>query len=180
MKKPGKNDDEACGRAAFGELFRAHYPALLQYAGRLLANRHAAEDIVQDVFMSVWLRREQIDLGSPLAPYLHRATHHKCLDYLASLAVLKTVSGHDAAGELINLEAAGNNPYSEYLLKEMSARVERLISGFPARRREVFRLSRSEQLSNQQTALRLGISVKAVEKHISAALSAIRQSLRQL
>ncbi|MDR2499053.1 MAG: RNA polymerase sigma-70 factor [Tannerellaceae bacterium] len=176
MKKHGK-EDEGAGRIIFGKLFRAHYADLLRYARRLVASRHAAEDIVQEVFMSVWLRRELIDFSAPIRPYLMRATHHKCLDYLASLAVMQKVSGQDAVGELIDLAAAGDSPYDELLLKEMSDRVERLIASFPARRQAVFRLSRSEQLSNQDTARRLGISVKAVEKHISAALAAIRRCL---
>ena len=69
---------------AYHQLYNEYYKALVLYAINFLSSQQAAEDIVQDVFMSLWNNRNNIDFDSELKPYLFRAIYNKSLDYLKS------------------------------------------------------------------------------------------------
>jgi RNA polymerase sigma-70 factor (ECF subfamily) len=179
----GMNKREQSGSTAwmalFERLFQEYYKTLLTYARRFVNESQAAEDIVQDVFLSLWMRKELVNFNDPIQPYLFRATLHRCINHLTASVTMQRAQGRDCYDELIALEMAEGNPYDTFLQKEMEENVDRLIATFPARRKEVFRLSRNEQMSNKQIAELLGISLKAVEKHITAALADIRAYLKQ-
>lgn len=159
------------------QLFRSHYPRLLNYAKRFTASEEDAEDIVQQTFLRMMEQPE----GKELTPaLLFCTTRNLCLDYLKHHAVVAECIlqvNDEALTEGLYAMDMAPSVEQDTIYNELRACVEELIGQMPDRQREVFVLSREHQLKNQEIADQLGISLKAVEKHITASLKFLRNGL---
>ena len=157
-------------QAAFTEIYDRYWKLLFQTAFRILGKREPAQDITQNIFISLWQRREEAVILS-LQPYLQQATR---------FAVFKAIreeqtdrAFYDRLAE-VTADIITDNPL---LFKEQQALLNELVSALPEECRECFRLSREENLTYKQIAAMLGISEKTVEKRMSRSLQHIRQGL---
>lgn len=164
----------------FRELFDSYFRALTTYAYRFVGDWQTAEDITQDVFLSLWEKKECIDFDEPIKPYLYRATYNRSINHLNSALMQKRIEGSDTIDELINREILEYNQHDTLLLKEMTDEINRFVDTLPPQCRTVYKLSREKNLRNKEIAAQLGISEKAVEKQISKALGEIRKHLVRL
>lgn len=171
---------QAVHLALFRKLFDAHFKELVTYAYRFVNDWQTSEDIVQDVFMSLWEKKESIDFDEPIKPYLYRAAYNRSVNHLNSALMQKRIDGIDTIDELINQEILEYNQHDALLLKEMNNEISRFVETLPTQCRTVYKLSREKNLRNKEIAAQLEISEKAVEKHISKALSEIRNHLVRL
>lgn len=162
--------------AVFKELFDMYYHSLLIYAYQKVNDRAVAEDMVQEVFLSMWAHREQIDFDMPLRGYLFRAVHNQCVNYLQSCHFALSVSGNEASVWL-HREIVEYNQHDTLLLKELADEIFFFIDTLPEQCRKVFKLSRQDGLKNKEIAALLGISEKTVESHIGKALKDLRAYL---
>lgn len=163
----------------FQKLFEDYFRSLVTYSYRYVNDWSVGEDIVQDVFMALWINRDKIDLEEPIKPYLYRATYNRSINYLNSVSVQRRVDHADMLDELIDREILSYNQHDNLLLKEIEEEITSFVGTLPEQRKRVFLLSREENLKNKEIALRLNISEKAVEKHITKALSDIRTHLTE-
>lgn len=177
-KKTNKETQEYL--AFFNSLFNLYFQPLVTYAFRYVNDWQVGEDIVQDVFMALWIKKEEIDFTQPLKPYLYRSTYNKSLNYLNSFLVQKKLNPSQTFEELLNEEILLYNQHDPLLLKEIDQEIERVIATFPPQRKKVFGMSRKKNMSNKEIALQLEISEKAVEKHITKALAEIKEHLIRL
>lgn len=175
-----KRHDRVNDLSLFRELFEAYFKISVTYAYRFVGDWQAAEDITQDVFMSLWEKKENIDFNDPIKPYLYRAVYNRSINYLNSALMQKRIEGIDTIDELINQEILGYNQHDTLLLKEITDEINRFVDTLPPQCRTVYKLSREKNLRNKEIAAQLEISEKAVEKHISKALSEIRNHLVRL
>ena len=166
-------------REAFKCVFDKYMDRLYFYALGVVKEKEVAEDIVQDVFMALWINRDKIDFEEPIKPYLYRATYNRSINYLNSVSVQRRVDHADMLDELIDREILSYNQHDNLLLKEIEEEITSFVGTLPEQRKRVFLLSREENLKNKEIALRLNISEKAVEKHITKALSDIRTHLTE-
>lgn len=184
MKKLKEKQTVSRSRASdislFQQLFDSYFQALVTYAFRFVNDWQAAEDITQDVFMALWMKKEDIDFDEPVKPYLYRAVYNRSINYLNSALMQKRIEGADTIEELINQEVLGYNQHDALLLKEITAEINNFVETLPPQCRNVYKLSREENLKNKEIAARLDISEKAVEKHITKALTEIRNHLVHL
>lgn len=184
MKKLKEKQTVSRSRASdislFQQLFDSYFQALVTYAFRFVNDWQAAEDITQDVFMALWMKKEDIDFDEPVKPYLYRAVYNRSINYLNSALMQKRIEGADTIEELINQEVLGYNQHDALLLKEITAEINNFVETLPPQCRNVYKLSREENLKNKEIADRLDISEKAVEKHITKALTEIRNHLVHL
>lgn len=162
--------------AVFKELFDMYYHSLLIYAYQKVNDWAVAEDMVQEVFLSMWAHREQIDFDMPLRGYLFRAVHNQCVNYLQSRHFALSVSGNEASVWL-HREIVEYNQHDRLLLKELADEIFFFIDTLPEQCRKVFKLSRQDGLKNKEIAALLGISEKTVESHIGKALKDLRAYL---
>lgn len=164
-----KNGD----REAFSVLYRKYWPALLDAAYRRLKSVEVAQELVQDLFVSFYLKRNTLEVKESLSAYLHTALKYKVLNQIRADIVRNKYHQHT----LSSPASVHADPSEIYQIRELQQQYEKAISELPEKCREVFLLSREENLSHQQIATQLGISVNTVEKHIGKALKIMRKNL---
>ena len=133
----------------------------------ILHDKEACMDVVQDVFLWLWEHRQTVEIEQPRA-YLKAAVKFKIANYIRNGKVKDKM--------IENLCRQGQEPVETDLLelKELSQLVRQVVQGLPEKCREIYLLSRQEQMSNKEIAERLGISVKTVEAQMTIALKRIR------
>ena len=158
--------------AAFDAIFRQWYATLVGVAQGILRDRALAEEVVQDVMLELWRRREELVIGDSPRAYLLRATRNRALNHLRHLRVEQRGAVY-AAGPT---EAAPQGA-SVVVEDELGAALSAAVADLPARCREVFELSRVQGLSYAEIARALDISVKTVENQMGKALRVLRTRL---
>lgn len=159
---------------AFSLLYNRYWEELFITAVKVLRVKEEAEDIVQDVFISLWSRRNELSIESSLKAYLQTCIRYKAIHYIEKnitrrnyLALLTEVAGRYApASQEMQLH-----------LKEIQTTIDKAVSKMPPKMREVYRLSRQEQLTHREIAEKMDISVETVKKHIQFALQLIKRDL---
>ncbi|SEM68779.1 RNA polymerase sigma-70 factor, ECF subfamily [bacterium A37T11] len=155
---------------AFSELYSRYWDILLDAAYQRLKSVEAAEEIVQDVFVNIYIRRESLDPGLSVVAYLKTALKYKIYNaYRDNLL-------HQQRLEMIAYEGGGAplRPDDAYQEKELQEQVQQIAAALPDKCREVFLLSRFEQLTQQEIADRMNIAVSTVKKHLGKALAIFR------
>ncbi|MES2456030.1 MAG: RNA polymerase sigma-70 factor [Bacteroidota bacterium] len=161
-----KSDD----KAAFTELYERHWKPLFRTANGIIQQEEAAQDAVQEVFISLWNRRAETEINS-IKSYLHQATRFAVLK---AIRAQKTDALFYERLREITTELIIEEPL---LFKEQQALLEQLVDSLPEDCKETFRLSREEQLTYKQIAAQLDISEKTVEKRMTKSLKFLREKL---
>ncbi len=157
---------------AFDAIFRAWYEPLVRAAAAMLRDRAAAEEVVQDMMLTLWRRRDTLAVGESLKAYLYQATRNRALNHIRRLRV-------EQRGEPFALERAPTHPVADAALgeRELAEAIRDAVAGLPPRCREVFELSRMRGLTYAEIASTLEISVKTVEVQMGKALRVLRERL---
>jgi RNA polymerase sigma-70 factor (ECF subfamily) len=156
--------------AAFTEIYNRYWKSLFRTAHHILQDREAAQDIVQNIFVSLWQRRCEAAVNN-LRAYLHQAARFAVFKYIRELK--NDQQFYERLAE-VTADIITDNPL---LFKEQQELLRQLIGNLPEECREAFRLSREENMTYKQIAEMLGISEKTVEKRMSRSLSYIRSGL---
>lgn len=164
-----KGDDHA----AFGEIYNRYWDKLFITALHRLGDETEAEEIVQDIFISIWQRRNILELTHSLATYLSVAVKYRVITKLAGRTKQKQRDARIAAESDEGVEST-----AQWLSeKELRQQIEQCVKNLPEKCRIVFEMSREQNLSNKQIAEELGISEKTVEGHITKAIHTLKNSL---
>lgn len=157
---------------AFVEIYNRYWDKLFAVAYHRSGDEQDAEEIVQDVFLSLWNRRLSLDLTHSISTYLSVAVKYQVINKLSrqhrKILHLSTLDGEDAGEESTDLW------FNE---KELKQQIEKSINALPEKCRIVFLMSREEDKTAKQIAKELNISEKTVEAHMSRALKDLRKSL---
>lgn len=157
---------------SFENLFRQFHPALVAYAYNFLKSREDAMEVVQDVFVSIWNKRDELQFDAGLKGYLYAATRNKSLNYIQKKK-LPTVTFSPALHD-----GQSENPADEALeTAELEVALYDEIYQLPEKCRKIFLLSRQEGMTYREIAESLNISIKTVENQIGIALKRIRKRL---
>lgn len=164
--------------SAFRHLYDIYYHRLFCIARQYLRDEFLAETIVSDVFFHLWETRKTLDIRISLNAYLIRMVRNFSLNYLQKNYVEKEVSlnGIDLSSPLLFLSE--DYPLGRLMEKELIDKVHEEINRLPKETRQVFILSRLEELKHEEIATQLGISVNTVKYHIKQALSILRARLK--
>ncbi|HUX35108.1 MAG TPA: sigma-70 family RNA polymerase sigma factor [Gemmatimonadaceae bacterium] len=164
-------------------IFMAYRGELLPLAERVTGSREVGEEVLQDVFLAIWRGRTGWHVATSLRAYLRRAVQRTGSRAGGS----RTRGGSGVTGTSLETMAGATGmefadpaptPADAAAYGELQSALEQATSAMPPRARDVFRLRRDEELSNQEIANRLGISVKTVETHMGRALRFLRRRLR--
>ncbi|MNK52202.1 ECF RNA polymerase sigma factor SigW [compost metagenome] len=158
---------------AFTEIYNRYWEKMASYAVRLTKSEEEAADIVQEIFVSIWNRRTTLAIKSTLGAYLIRSTRNLCLRYIERNIhtdnFLDKIT-EQAVDSSLNIEESIS-------LKELQENIDLGIAKLPKKMREVYLLSRDEQLSYREIAEKLNIAEGTVKKQVSNALKIIADSL---
>ncbi len=157
----------------FSEIYDRYWALLYHHAYKLLRDEALAQDIVQEVFVTLWDKKDDLDLRSSVNAYLYAAVRNKVLNviqkekhqkrYLASIVHFVKSS-----------EAITDHVLREKMLQE---KIEKEVAHLPAKMRHVFEMSRIHHLSYKEIAQELQLSDKTVKKQVSNAIRILRFKL---
>lgn len=158
---------------AFDELYRRYFDRIYRFAVSLVKLPEEAENIVQDVFLKLWVNRDKVDKGSSVRYYVFTITYHASIS-----SIRKKMKESTYVHELFHqVETDRDDSSLQLEYAELESKLEAILQKLPARQREVFLLHRSEGLKYSEIAERLGLSVNTVENHMIRALHTIREKL---
>ncbi len=164
----------------FGILHNLYFQKLFNIAYGYTSSKEDAEEIVQDVFVKLWKRQEQIASISNITGYLYMMTRNSCLDFLRSKKDKLAIGTNTVQQQnLLDFYAFSNNTASSIIEKELQEQIEEGIKQLPEKCRLVFIKSRLEGLKHKEIALNLDISTKTVENHITKALKHLKVYLKE-
>lgn len=160
-------------RRAFEQLFRRWYGRLADYTVRLVDSPDTAEDVVQSVLIALWNRHEHAPDAASLPAYLYRACRNRALNAARDQRRAATVpiDTADEPGIAPTIE-------TELHIADLDAVLQTALRTLAPRTREIFLLSREQELTYGEIAVTLGISVKTVETLMGRALRALREQVR--
>jgi len=152
---------------AFEDLYRLFFTRLFNFSMLYVHKKEVAEEIVNDIMMKVWKKREELNNISNFETYLFVAVRNHSLNYLAQYSPYHVSIEPDALqGELINL----HDPGKELEWKEIYFRLNQAIDELPDQCRTVFKLIREEGFRYKQVAEILNISPRTVETQLFRAI----------
>lgn len=161
---------------AFESLFRALAPGLCALATRYVGSRSVAEELVQDLFLDVWTRRESLHIEQTISAYLYTAVRHRALNHVRRERGPARV--RDTSFAMHPDDPDPRAPGASELLDALE--IQDAIDRLPARCRLVFTLHRQQDMSYGEIATSLGLSIKTVETQMGRALKSLRERLKHL
>ena len=167
-----KNND----KSALDEIFNYYYPRLYNFSKRILKIEDEIDDILQDVFLKIWLHRGKINNPETFNSFIFTITKNALLNLIRSNANNQAFK-EEFSKRIILSEYVTQNQI-EY--KEIKTAIDQIVSKLPEKRQKIFLLSRNEGLSNKEIAQKLNISEKTVEDHITHSIRFLKKSLSEI
>lgn len=163
-------------KKAFEVLYTNFYGALYLHAFQKLNDREIAKDIVHDLFLTIWQKKELIIITGKLSSYLHICIKNKIIDIIS-----KEKSKAKYLDSLnIQLELTFETPDAQVREKDLQDQIENILHQLPPRIKEIFILSRFQYLSHKEIALKLNLTEQTVRGYIKDALKVFRMRLSSL
>jgi RNA polymerase sigma-70 factor (ECF subfamily) len=161
-------------KVVFDFVFQYYYSGLCAFAESLVKDEKVVEDIVQDLFVKLWIKSDNIQITGSVKSYLFSSVKNRCFDYLKHQKV-KLRSAKN-----LSLQGYSNNETPENWLVESELKeiIEKSLEKLPPRCVQIFKLSRFDGLKNQEIADQLNLSKRTVELQISNALKVLRTDLK--
>ena len=160
-------------KGALEILFKTYYASLCRFAAGILKDKEQAEDIVQEVFLKCWDKREQIHLTGAFKSYLFTAVRNHCFNALKLNERKFWMEESMEDDDRISV----NDTIDSIAAKGLDGKINRVIESLPDKCKLTFQLSRFEQMSYKEIAETMNVSVKTVENQMGKALSVLRASL---
>jgi RNA polymerase sigma-70 factor (family 1) len=158
---------------AFEQLFRHTYRALCSYSDQLVRSPQLAEEIVDDVFCTLWGNRKRINIASSFQSYLIVSIRNRSLDCLRKAKSERHVVLEHAE----RVPCRQSIAHDPLIFEELSCRIDHAVNTLPEQCRLIFKMSREQDMSYKEIAGMLKISVKTVDTQIGRALKSIRRSI---
>jgi RNA polymerase sigma-70 factor (ECF subfamily) len=157
---------------AFEELYNRYWKKLFAAAFDRIRLKEPCEEIIQEIFVSFWEKRQHLHIVTGVGSFLYKAVKYKVIDhYRKKLTQQKHLNAVQTGGSI------DNSVEENVFLNDLKGHIEKVVARLPPKCRSVYELSRIEQKSNKEIAILLNISEKTVEGHLTKALHLLRTSL---
>ena len=156
---------------AFRELYNRHWNRLYAFAFSWLKVSLTAEDVVQEVFLKLWIHRAQLGAVKNIEDYLFIICRNAVINLLE-----KDAARLRAGEQLLPEREDPLLPDAALQLKEMRSIIQEAVEQLPPQQRQIFKMSREEGLTHEQIAHRLGIVKETVKNHLVRALNTLRKN----
>ncbi|MGY3212873.1 RNA polymerase sigma factor [Mucilaginibacter sp. HD30] len=158
-------------KSAFGQLYHNYRVRLYHNILKMIKSDEGAEEILQELFVKIWLNRQNLDPERSFKAYLFKISENLVYDFFRRAALNRKRESHlamVASGEVNNVE--------RYIyFKESSLLVNQAIENLPPRRKEIYKLCKIDGKSYQEVSHSLGISISTINEHIVKATKAVRK-----
>lgn len=161
------------------QLFKLHYAFVCNVINRYVHDRARTEDIAQEIFAELWMKRDHLVIHTSVTAYLRRMAVTRTLNYL------RDTKKHTWQELETSLDLEANQPLLQPTIiqdmeeAELKERLDLAIQALPEKCRIVFMLNRMDEMSYAEVADHLNISVKTVENQIGKALKLLRHAVSQ-
>jgi RNA polymerase sigma-70 factor (ECF subfamily) len=172
LKRGLRNGD----KEVFKHLFNLYSPGLIRYGSSLTRDFETARELVQDLFLELWEKKESLNIKGSIKPYLYSAIYHKALNCLRSQKIRELYFNNPV--EIGNWFAYPVSP--DRLDPIMLGIIENQIRMLPGQCREVFTRSAILGEKHSEIAACLGLNIKTVENHLLRARKILRGKLKKI
>ena len=155
---------------AFKTFFLYYYPRIKGFINGLLQSQEEAEDLSQDIFLTLWNNRSSLHTINNLKPYLFRISKNAVYRHIERTLLFKETEKHSPPQE-------SNETDDTIHLKELELLVTMVVEKMPPQRQKIYKMSRESGINNEEIARELSINKRTVENHLSQALTDIRKAL---
>jgi RNA polymerase sigma-70 factor (family 1) len=161
---------------AFTEIYNRYYGVLYAHALKLLRDGDDVSDILHELFISLWVKRTELSLAPTLSAYLYRSVKNRVINAFEKSRIRQSYL--DSLQSYVN----AGSPVTEETIRvnELTLQIENEVARLPVKMREIFELSRKNQLNHKEIADTLGISPKTVKKQISNVIHRLRMKINIL
>ena len=163
-------------RTEFQKIFKEQYPSLCNYALKIVRDRDAAEDVVQEVMVDFWNKNEAETIIDAPENYLVRSVKFKSIDYLRKITREQSKQDEVKEDILFNLSDSSESDLMEKRKQALYATIAKL----PAKTKQVFMMAKMEGMTYGEIAEQMDISPKTVENQMGRALRILREELKDL
>ena len=163
-------------------IFEKYYESLCLYAESITRNHQVAEEIVEDIFIHIWINAKETSIILSVKNYLYRSTHNNCIKYLNKLKTEKKVfdsMDYTLKDYEILHPLNDSYPISDLIAEEMEKKAGEILETLPNQCKEIFTLNRFENLSYSEIATKLNVTVGTVKTQMSRAFNKFREGLKE-
>ena len=160
---------------SFKRIYMAHWEKVYGVCYNNIRETEPAKGMVQDIFKSLWERRDELEITSSVERYLLRSAKFKVFEYIRNT---RSRREHTEIA-LSNYCNATQCTENEVMFNSLKSKVDNLVDTLPCQCRNVYKMSREQGLTNKEIASSLLISERAVEYHITRALTTLRANLTE-
>ena len=160
-------------QSAYTIIYEKYWRLMYAHVYKMLRDEEESKDLIQELFSNLWINAEAIPEGTNISGYLYVSARHKVLNLIR-----KNKYHNDYLNSLVQFMEEASTETLDYLdERDLAAAIEREILNLPPKMRQVFEMSRKENLTHKEIAARLGTSDETVKKQIKNSLKAIRKGL---
>jgi len=166
---------------SFELVFKSFYCRLCHYASHYVRNKTITEDLVKDTFIKIWENRKSIVINSSLSGYLYRSVHNNCVNYITRNKHPNILYDSDLQDMPVELThpVSSDYPIANLIAQELEEKLKKSLQTLPDQCREIFILSRVDNLSHEEIAKNKNISINTVKVQIYRALMKLRIDLKE-
>lgn len=175
----GSQDLRLSSLTTFEKLFDSYYSMLCLVAYDMVKSKHLAEEIVDDVFFNLWQKRNSIEINKSIRAYLVRSVKNRSINWLEQTKTERLVMANAYDVSLFD-EILWDNEYplGNLLERELQKKINEAVLSLPEHCRQIFLLNRNEDLTYEEIAEKLSISVNTVKTQMKIALAKLREALK--
>ena len=162
-------------KTAFQELFERYAPRIYQFSLSYLKNKADAEELVQDIFLKIWEKREMLDVSKNIKSFIFKVAVNTIYDFIRHKNIENAFNDFARA----NFETDSNNTWHTVIFDEMTANLKELVAKLPEQQQKIFQLSKEEGLASEEIAEKLNLSKRTVENHLYRAVSFLKENFRR-
>jgi RNA polymerase sigma-70 factor (ECF subfamily) len=161
---------------AYAEIFRLYSKKVYHLAMHYYHNEEDSEEIVQEVFLKIWVKRKSIQSPEAFSSFLYTTSKNLIFDSFKKEVRHKAYADYLSKSKFTQQT---DNTEETVFFNDLEKIYTELLEELPAKRKEVFTLSRQEGFSNLEIAQKMNISVKTVEEHIYQSLKFLKQIIKK-
>ncbi len=166
----------------FEELYVSYYSRMKRFAQEYVIREEDAENIVQDVFLELWERKQFLPIHTNLFAYLFTTIKNKCIDFLRHKTIVQQTKEkiQDDHWRTLQMKLQSLEAFNEQLFSEpeIEILIQNAINSLPEKCREIFILNKIDGIKQKDIATKLNISVNTVESQMAIAYKKLKEALK--